>query len=73
MYEDLVGKYEREYWYRRIKSMIVQINDMSKSNHDYRAILKECDQKEEEFTIRTYFIWEDIYWKTIGKWYEGLM
>ncbi|WP_304001935.1 hypothetical protein [Faecalicoccus pleomorphus] len=73
MYEDLIGKYEREYWYRRIKSMIVQINDMSKSNHDYRAILKECDQKEEEFTIRTYFIWEDIYWKTIGKWYEGLM
>lgn len=73
MYEDLIGKYEREYWYRRIKSMIVQINDMSKSNHDYHAILKECDQKEEEFTIRTYFIWEDIYWKTIGKWYEGLM
>lgn len=73
MYDDLIGKYEREYWYRRIKSMIVQINDMSKSNHDYCAILKECEQREEKFTIHTYFIWEEIYWKVLGEWYGGMV
>lgn len=73
MYEDLIGKYEREYWYRRIKSMIVQINDMTKSTHDYRAIIKECSEKEEIYTIETYFFWKEKFHTIQARWYGGMM
>ena len=57
MYEKLKEQYDKKFWINRTKKMILQINSISHGlpKINVEKIINECQIKNEDYTIGTFF------------------
>ena len=63
MYEEYLGKYDKEYWIRRVKRLIIQYNQISSTKMDYKSVVRLCRESSELYCIEQFFKYREIYLK----------
>lgn len=61
MHNQYHGRFEKEYWVRRIYTLIQNINDISGSNIDLKSEINICKFRDEDYCIVTYFYYSKLY------------
>ena len=61
MHNQYHGRFEKEYWVRRIYTLIQNINDLSGSNIDLKSEINICKFRDEDYCIVTYFYYSKLY------------
>lgn len=59
------GRFELQYWLRRIELLIKRINEISTLNIDLEKELDICVFQGEDYTIATYFYYSNLYKKIL--------
>lgn len=67
MHNQYQGRFEKEYWVRRICTLIQNINDLSGSNIDLKSEINICKFRDEDYCIVTYFYYSKLYCSCIKK------
>lgn len=67
MHNQYHGRFEKEYWVRRIYTLIQNINDLSGSNIDLKSEINICEFRDEDYCIVTYFYYSKLYCSCIKK------
>lgn len=67
MHNQYQGRFEKEYWVRRICTLIKNINDLSGSNIDLKSEINICKFRDEDYCIVTYFYYSKLYCSCIKK------
>lgn len=67
MHNQYHGRFEKEYWVRRIYTLIQNINDLSGSNIDLKSEINICIFMDEDYCIVTYFYYSKLYCSCIKK------
>ena len=67
MHNQYQGRFEKEYWVRRIYTLIQNINDLSGSNIDLKREINICKFRDEDYCIVTYFYYSKLYCLCIKK------
>lgn len=67
MHNQYQGRFEKEYWVRRIYTLIKNINDLSGSNIDLKSEINICKFRDEDYCIVTYFYYSKLYCSCIKK------
>ncbi len=70
MYEEYLGQYDKEYWIRRVKRLIIQYNHISSNKLDYKSVVHSCRENTELFCIEQYFKYREIYLKRYKQFIE---
>ena len=73
MHNQYHGRFEKEYWVRRIYTLIQNINDLSGSNIDLKSEISVCKFKDEDYCIVTYFYYSKLYCSCIKKQWADTM
>lgn len=70
MYEEYLGQYDKEYWIRRVKHLIIQYNHITKEKIDYKEAVRLCRQDSELYCIEQFFKYREIYIKRYKQFIE---
>lgn len=63
MYDEYKARYEKEFWIRKIKRLIFQINKLMPAGEeiDQKEVIKECIIRNEDYVIGVYFKYQKQY------------
>ena len=67
MHDQYKGRFEKEFWLRKIYILIVNINEISNSNIDLDNEMNIYRSKDEDYCIVTYFYYSKLYCSCIKK------
>lgn len=67
MHNQYQGRFEKEYWVRRIYTLIQNINDISGSNINLENEISVCEFRDEDYCIVTYLYYSKLYCSCIKK------
>ncbi len=66
MFEDYKGMYEPRYWIRRIRILVIKLNDISREKIDLNSTLNSCYQNQnDEYLINLYERLSNLYKKKV--------
>ena len=61
MHDQYKGRFEKEFWLRKIYILIVNINEISNSNIDLDNEMNIYRSKDEDYCIVTYLYYKDTF------------
>lgn len=67
MHDQYKGRFEKEFWLRKIYILIVNINEISNSNIDLDNEMNIYRSKDEDYCIGTYLYYKNLYCKYLKK------